>query len=393
MKTFKAIIETPRRGVITKEIEAEDIEQAKRVARGMGKIISVKKVIRFRTLESPLSLSERQIFLQRLAAMQQSKVGAGEALALMEATFDGGIKRVSGRMLKQIESGADIGQAMERIGAPHFPNNVVALVRSGSKGGDTASALRNASEFEAEMERIKKDSGNGIWSGLVGFASAAGIIFGTTRYMGPQVMESDLIKLAGDKVDVGWAQTLGSVSEWIMGIMSLIMVLLYLLNAIGRRVSPKQADKIILKIPFYKDLVLSRNNYSTLYGLSLLVGSGVPMEQALSLSANASPKGSMQEDLKAAARNVKEGKPWASAMSNLHATDRAALSSSMDRESVANSLNALSKQYKSIYGQRVAALAPILQGIAVIFLCIAGAVLFGLTMVPMMQFATAGTSL
>lgn len=393
MKTFEAVIETSRRGLVTKEIEAENLEQAQRTARSLGKIISIKKVTRFKSLENPLSMSERQIFLQRLAAMQQSKVGAGEALALMEATFDGGIKRIAGRMLKQIELGADIGQAMERIGAPHFPNNVVALVRSGSRGGDTASALRNACEFEAEMDRIKRDSGSGIWSGMVGFVSAAGIIFGTTRYMGPQVMESDLIKLAGDKVDVGWAQTLGSVSEWIMGIMSVIMIMLFLLNAIGRRTYPKHADKLILKIPFYKDLVLARNNYSTLYGLSLLVGSGVPMEQALMLSASASPKGSMQEDLKAAAKNVRDGKPWAAAMSNLHPTDRAALGTSMDRDSVSNSLNALSKQYKSIYGQRVSALSPILQGIAVIFLCIAGAVLFGLTMVPMMQFATAGSSL
>lgn len=393
MKTFKAIIETSRRGVVTKEIEAENIEQAQRVARSMGKVISIKKVIRFKSLEAPLSLADRQIFLQRLAAMQQSKVGAGEALALMEATFDGGIKRIAGRMLKQIESGADIGDAMERIGAPDFPTNVVALVKSGSKGGDTASALRNASEFEAEMDRIKRDSGAGIWSGLTGFISAAGIIFGTTRYMGPQVMESDLIKLAGDKIDVGWAETMGSVSEILMGIMSLIMILLFLLNKLGRQISPKQADKIILKIPFYKDLVLSRNNYSTLYGLSLLIGSGVPMEQALSLSASASPKGSMQEDLKAASKNVREGKPWASAMSTLHPTDRAALGSSLDRESVANSLNALSKQYKAIYGQRVATLSPVLQGIAVIFLCIAGAVLFGLTMIPMMQFASAGSSL
>jgi len=389
MKTFKAIIET-RRGVVTKEIEAENIDQARRMIRDQGKIISIKKVFRLKSLEAPLSIGERQIFLQRLAAMQQSKVGAGEALALMEATFDGAIKRTAGRMLKQVESGADIGIAMERIGPPDFPNNVVALVRSGSKGGDTASALRNASEFEAEMDRIKRESGSGIWSGIIGFVSAAGITFGTTRYFGPQVMESDLIKLAGNKINVGWAESLGSFAEWSMGIMSIIMLFLFLLSSLGRRVSPKQADKIILKIPFYKDLVLSRNNYSTLYGLSLLVGSGVPMEQALSLSVNASPKGSMQEDLKAAVRNVREGKPWSQAMTNLHATDRAALGSSMDRESVANSLNALSKQYRSMYGQRVAALSPILQSISVLFLCIAGAVLFGLTIIPMMQFATAG---
>lgn len=389
MKKFKAIIQG-KKGLITKEIEAVNIDQAKKTARTLGKMISIKKINSFSLLEPGLSISERQIFLQRLAAMQQSKVGAGEALSLMESTFTGGIKKISGRMLKQVEAGADIGEAMERIGAPDFPSSVVALVKSGSSSGSTANSLRNAAEFEAEMSRIKRDSGQGIWSGIFGFISAVAITFGTTRYMGPLVMESDLLKIAGDKIEVGWAESLASISEWSMGFLAALFIILFLLGSLGRLTMPKQADKVILKIPFYKDLVLSRNNYATLYGLALLIESGVSMEKALQLSADAAPKGALQEDLKNAVSNVKTGRPWADAMKNLHPTDRAALGSSMDRKEVANSLSALSKQYKAIYAARVAVLAPALQGIAVLFLVISGAVLFGLTIVPMLQLATVG---
>lgn len=389
MDKFRIIIQG-KKGLVTKEIEAINIEQAKRASRSIGKIISIKKINSVSFFEPKLSISDRQIFLQRLAAMQQSKVGTGEALSLMESTFTGPIKKISGRMLKQIESGADIGEAMERIGSPDFPGNVVALVKSGSSGGDTASSLRNAAEFEAEMDRIKRDSGQGIWSGVFGFLSAVGITFGTTRYMGPMVMESDLLKIAGDKIEVGWAENLATFSEWSMGILAITFTLLFILGSFGRLVAPKQADKLILKIPFYKDLILSRNNYATLYGLSLLVGSGVSMEKSLQLSADAAPKGALQEDLKAAVSHVRSGKPWANAMKNLHPTDRAALGSSMDRKEVANSLSALSMQYRAIYSARVAVLAPALQGTAVLFLVISGAVLFGLTIVPMLQLATVG---
>lgn len=389
MKTFKAIIET-RKGIVHKEFEAEDLLRAEKMAKRYGRVISIKKIFSTKAFESKMSMADRQVLLQRLAAMQQSKVGAGEALTLMEATFSGTIKRIASTMLKKVEAGDDLGQAMESIGPPDFPRNTVALIKAGSKGGDTASALRNAAEFEAEMDRIKRESGSGIWSGVFGFLSAVGITFGTTRYMGPQVLESDLMQIAGDSIDVDWAITLGTVAEIGMGFFAIIFLFLFLLGTIGRLAIPKHADNVIMKIPFYKDLVLSRNNYITLYGLSLLVNSGVPMEQALGLSAEASPKGQMQEDLKRSVKHVKEGKPWATAMRNLEATDRAALGSSLDREGVAMSLDALSKQYRSLYATRSAAVAPILQGISVIFLVISGVVLFGMTIVPILQFATSG---
>lgn len=389
MKVFKAVIEVPRKGLLEKEFECETIEEAERIARGYGKVISCKKIFSLGKLEPALENSDRQIFMQRLAAMQASKVGAGEALALIEATFTGKIKRVAGRMLKLIEQGSDIGEAMDKLGAQDFPKSTVALVIAGSKGGDTASALRNAAEFEAEMERIKREGGAGLGSGIVGFLSAVGITFGTTRYMGPKTLESDLMAIAGESIDVDWAITLGSFCEWSMGLFSLLALSLWLLSGWVKKITPLFADQLILKIPFYKDLVLSRNNYTTLYGLSMLTKSGVPMEQALKLSAEGSPKGQLQQDLFDAVDNVKRGKPWSDAMQNLHPTDRASLGSSLDREGVARALDAIAVQYRSLYGTRIKTLAPIIQGIAVTFLCLSGAVLFGLTIVPMMQFATA----
>ena len=389
MNKFTATIES-KKGIITRDIEAENIEAATRVSRKYGKLITIKKTMNNDWMYSGLSVSDRQVFLQRLSAMYASKVGAGESLSLMEQHFEGQIKRVAGRMLKLVENGADIGEAMEAIGAPDFPSTTVALVRAGSRGGDTAAALRSAAEFEMEMVRIKRESGSGLGSAVVGFLSAVGITFGTTRYFGPMMLESDLMQIAGDSIDVGWAQNLGFISEIFMGLFATMFVFLYLLSTVGKKTIPTLSDKLILKIPFYRDLVLSKNNYTTIYGLSLLVKSGVPMEQALSLAGESSPPGVMQDNLKDAVKNVREGRPWATAMQNLHPTDRAALGSSLDKEGLALSLDAISIQYRSLYGSRVAILSPVLQMISVIFLCISGVVLFGLTVVPILQFAGAG---
>jgi type II secretory pathway component PulF len=389
MKKFKATIES-RGGLIVKIIEANDIAHATRISRKDGQLISIKKTANTDWMYSGLGISDRQVFLQRLGAMYQSKVGAGESLSLMEQTFEGQIKRVASRMLKLVENGADIGEAMESIGAPDFPATTVALVTAGSLGGDTAAALRSAADFEMEMDRIKRDSGSGIGSAIMGFLSAVAITFGTTRYFGPKMLESDLMKIAGDSIDVGWAETLATISEISMGIFALMFLSLFLLSTVGKMVMPIVSDKIILRIPFYRDLVLSRNNYTTIYGLSLLINSGVPMEQALGLAAKSSPPGIMRDNLSNAVDNVRHGKPWAMAMDSLHPTDRAALGSSLDKEGLANSLDAISAQYRSLYGTRVAILSPVLQMISVIFLVLSGVVLFGLTVVPILQFAGAG---
>lgn len=389
MKKFSATIET-KKGIENRIIEADSIESATRISRKYGKLITIKKTANNDWMQSGLNISDRQVFLQRLSAMYASRVGAGESLSLMEQHFEGQIKRVAGRMLKLVENGADIGEAMEGIGAPDFPSTTVALVKSGSKGGDTAASLRSAAEFEMEMVRIKRESGSGIWSAVGGFFTAVGLTFGTTRYFGPMMLESDLMQIAGDGINVQWAKDLGLFSEIFMGLFAFVFIALYLLSTVGKKLMPTVSDKIILKIPFYRDLVLSKNNYTTTYGLSLLVKSGVPMEQALRLAGESSPPGIMRDNLNDAVKNVKEGRPWAQAMQNLHPTDRAALGSSLDKEGLSLSLDAISLQYRSLYGSRIAILSPMLQMISVIFLCISGVVLFGLTVVPVLQFAGAG---
>ncbi len=388
LKRWKIIAESRGR-IQTHEIEALTQHDAQRAARKFGKVMSVKKVRGFR-IEIPLEIQDRQVLLHRLAAMAAAKVGTGEALALIEDNFSGAIKRVSGRLLKQVEAGADLGQAMETIGAPNFPANVVALVRAGFRGGNSAAALRNAAEFEAEMQRIKKGNLGEIYAGLFGFLSAAAITFGTTRVMAPMMAESPLMKMAGEDASNPIFSVLASISEITMGIMTLIFLALLALSTVGRWINAVWADRLILRIPFYKDLVLSRNNYTTLYSLSLLVHSGVPMEHALQLSSESAPPGGMRDDLQNAVAAVKKGRPWAKAMRNLEPTDKAALAGAMDRESIAVILDALSHQYRQLYASRIATLAPMLKGVAALFLVMSGAVLFGLTIMPVLKMAADG---
>jgi general secretion pathway protein F len=391
MKAWAVVYEDAgKRKVVETEVYAETAKDAENKVRRRGRVLSVKKKMSFSFAAARLSQDERQILLQRLGTMLECRMGASAALKLIERTFKGAIKSTAGKMLKYVEQGDDIPTAMEHIGEPAFPRQMTALVKAGSKAGNTGKALLHAAAFEMEIDQVKRNNVWAMWFSIIGFLFAALTIFATKYYFAPKILGSELIKMAGSAVDTTGAMRMLDFSVILMGVFGFGFVLLLILGTFGRLVLPSQSDKVVVRIPFYKDLVLSRNNYITLYGLSLLVSSGVPMEQSLSLSAEGTPKGLMRDDLNNAVEAVRRGRNWAEAMRYLHPTDRAALASVQDREQAGKSLKALSDQYRTIYGQRVKATTPILMLISAGFLTLAGLILYKLGVEPILQVAAKG---
>ena len=392
MKTWKVTIEDPiKRKIDQIEVYAPTQKEGLDKARKKGRVLSIKRKWGIEEMVKPrLKIDERQMFLQRLGTMQECKMGASEALRLIERTFTGSIQQVAHKMLRYVEQGDDIPSAMENIGEPDFPRNMVALVKAGSKSGSTGTAIKHAAAFELEIEQVKKNNVWALWFSIMGFVFAAITIFGTKYYFAPAILGSEMVKMAGDAVDTTWAINLMNFSAVAMGVMALLFFTLMGLGTLGRLVAPSKADMVVVRIPFYKDLVLARNNYVTLYALATLVGNGVPMEQSLVLAAESTPKGIMRDDLELAVSAVKRGKDWPEAMRYLHPTDRAALSSVQDRDQAARALRSLSDQYRQLYGQRVKATTPIFMLISASFLVMAGIVLFGLGVEPILQIAAKG---
>lgn len=372
------------------EIQARNKDEALSHINKMGRVVTFRRRVSL-DLRSGLSPADRQIFFTRLSAMLSSRVGTSDALTLMRDTFTGKIQEVSARLLSYVESGDDLAAAFERVGNPDFPEATVALIRAGSRSGETWRAIKDAAEFEYQLHNIKKGAAKGLWTGIGSFIGAGLMTVASTLYVGPKIMESDLIKAANKNgaVNIDWINDIAFVTGYTMGAMMIIGVLLWLLASVGRQVMPVQADKIILKVPYYKDLVLSRNNFVVLYGLALLIKSGVRTEEALRLSSESAPKGALRADLSAAMHAVKTGRQWPKVMQTLHPTDKAALMSATDREQVASTLDTLANQYRELYAQRLSSFVPIINLLAALFMSIAGGLLFGQAIMPMLM-ATEG---
>jgi general secretion pathway protein F len=384
MPLYEGKVKTRSNAVRKVEVQARNAVEARRHLGKMGRVVAFKRKLSM-DVSRGMSAADRQIFFTRLSSMLSSRVGTSAALTLLRDTFNGKIQEVSARLLSYVESGDDLAEAMERIGSPDFPEATIALIKAGTRSGETWRAVKDAAEFEYELATIKKGASKGLWMGIGSFVMAGLMTVVSTLWVGPKIMGSSLIKSAGSAVDIGWINSVAYVVGYIMAFLLVVGLAFGLLASVGRRIVPVAADKLILKVPFYKDLVLSRNNFIVLYGLSLLVKSGVRTEEALRLSADGAPRGALRTDLLQATHAVKTGQPWPKAMTTLHPTDKAALISASDREQVANTLGTLARQYRELYGQRLASFVPVINLIAALFMSIAGGLLFGQSILPMLM--------
>lgn len=388
MRSFKATIKSSS-GIEHILVAAPNMEAARREAGRKGRVLKIKLVPRL-VFGGGMSITDRTVFFQRLSSMVASRVSMSEALKIIHSSFGGNVREVAAILRQHIESGASLPEAMSLAGERFFPEAVQALVRTGSHGGDIAHALREAARFELELESVKKESSQGLWSAGIGFLTGVGTLFGSTLYVGPMIMGSDLMKIGKSSVDIGWVTTLSTSLNWTVGVfMGIFLVSLFSLMLL-RPLFPSAVDRVILKIPFYRDLVLAKQNYIVFFGLGILLGAGLRLEECLRLSRDNSPRGELRDDLERARKTIVGGSssPWPYVMTTLHPTDKAALATAQDRTQIATTIGELAIQYRNLYRQRIAVFVPAAQILAAIFLSLAGVVLFGVAIVPLLQMTS-----
>lgn len=383
MKNFKIKV-TSGRKVIEATISAANIQEARKLAAKRGQVLSVKST--GGAGGSKLSLQDRLMLFQRLASMLASKVGASEALEIIYQSFTGSIREAARILRDEITAGASLFEAMERAGPKYFPEAIVAIVKTGSRGGDLAMALREAARFERELAQVKKDSSKGITSALMGFLAGVITILASTYYVAPMILNSSLVTASGG-ADVGWVMTLANTISIIALVASAIMGSIFVYGVVLRPFAPAAVDRGILRIPFYRDMALAKTNYMVFFGLAVLLKAGLRVEESLELTIEAAPKGELRNDLERARNALVKGspKPWASYMTMLHPTDKAALATASDQTQTARTIEELAHTYQGLYKSRLELFVPAVQGFSAIFLALAGFVLFGVSVIPLMQ--------
>lgn len=367
------------------KIAATNVETARRLSSRFGAVLSVTRDNE-QSGKRGMSGDERYTFLMRLSTMLGSKMATAESLRLLRDSFEGPISDAAARLLERINVGTDLPTAIseEKI---HFPGPVGMIIKVAAKSGQIFTALKDAADFEQRMASVRKTSGNTIISACFGFVFAAFTVVVSVFWIGPMTMKMGIIAENKDKVDVAWVNQLAEGIAIVIAIGGVGLVGLMWLGTMGRALFPEWSDRIIMRIPYYSDIMMAQDNYLVLRRLALMIGTGVRVEEALMSAEESAKPGMLRKNLKAAIQNLRSGQKWSTAMSTLHPTDRAALALAADRGQIADNLNMIAQQAQDLYLKRINSFAPILMVSAALALSLAGLVLFGQTMLPMLQVA------
>lgn len=382
MPTFAARVVTPEGMVRNHEIEASSIDLARYQADRLGQVLTLKKKFKFDP-SIGMTTPERHNFMLRLSAMMAANMSVTEALTVIADNFGGRIQKAAKGLLGRLQAGMEFDEAIS-VDYKNFKPATSALLKAGIKTGDTQKALADAVEFEQLMAKVAKGAYKHFMWAFVAFTVAFAITYYTIYYFAPMILENPMIK-NNKAIDVKWAWVFSHVLLWVMGIKLALFTAFLLLGTVVRQLIPNLADKLILKIPNYKDLVLSRQNYITLYKLSMMVDRGMTMEDTLRYTEFEAPAGALKTDLRRARRFLEEGKPWPRALESLHPTDRAALSSATHNQDQARTLDALATQYRDLYISKVNSFGPAIEFTSALYLVAATVSLICLTVIPTMQ--------
>lgn len=383
MRDFTAKIST-RRGVEEQLVAADNLEEARNKVRHHGRILSIKAKSSWSiTATKALSPAQRVTFLQKLSTMVGSKVQLETALKTLELAFTGPIRAASTSIIAKIGNGTDFADALKSM-PKDFPEGTTALIDAGMRSGEFHTALSDAALFELEMQDIKKTSSGGLWEGIIYLVAGAALILATAYGFGPYFMSTSFMQTAD--IDIGWVVMLSDLLGGFIALISAIVIAVLILTKVIRPITPVFADKITLRLPFYRELALNRQHYIVFYTLSRLVDSGIRLDLAISISIQAAPKGEVKEDLQRALESLKKGNDnWALSMHNISDIDKAALTTSQNIKDVTRAIKSVSEGKKNDYARTLRATVPIVSGLGYFMMVSAGFLLFAFTTFPTLQ--------
>ena len=273
----------------------------------------------FAKLKNRITTKDKIIFTRQFATL----IGAGLPLAnalrlLAEQTDAPGMKSVVEDLLANVEAGKSLTQACEKH--PQVFNRLfVALVSAGEMSGTLDQSLKRlADQQEKDAAMISKIRGAMIYPAIVLVVILFVMVFMLVEVV-PQV-ESLYNDLGEDlpsmtQVLVGIANFL--IDNWVFIVLGLVFLVWVIMNFRTTKSGIKMAATMKLNIPLFKGLFHRLYNARFARTAQILLMSGVPMIDVMSISAESMSNVVMEELIGKATEKVKGGKPLSEALSGL----------------------------------------------------------------------------
>jgi type IV pilus assembly protein PilC len=313
---YKAKDKTGR--LVTGEVEAANVTEAAKLVRSKGYfVISIRSKIDspfglIRKLRERITTKDVSTFTRQLSTMINAGLPITEALLILRSQTKGSMQKIVAQILADVEAGESLSASMGKH-PKIFTRTYIALVKSGEVGGvmDTV-LLRLADTLEKQQEFTGKVKGALIYPAIIVvgmlIVSLIMMIFVIPR-LTSLYAEFDAELPLPTRILIGISDFM--VQYWyilaVLGGIGIYLFGLYRKTAEGRR----KTDELMFKIPIFGDLQHQIILTELTRTMSLMVGAGVPILEALNITSEVVGNTVISEALKDAARQVEKGFPIA----------------------------------------------------------------------------------
>lgn len=323
MTTFIYKAKKGPREIVEGELEAPDETQAISALDQLGLVpmaIQVKSSVSQKTprvsSSLPRGIKRREVndFVRSLANLVKGNVPILKALSLLEKQALGKMKGVLTDLVNAVRQGSSLSEAMERQ-SHVFPRLLIGMVRGGESAGLLGEMLEKTADHEEKAEDLRKRIKGAMAYPFFVLAMGVGTIFILLVYFMPRLMET----YVSNNQALPWpTEVTLSVGHFLSGNWYWLVGAFFLIYAFIRRKGGSSEgpwDRIKLKLPFTKSLILKSTVVSFSRTLGLLLAHSVPLVKAVPLAAETVTNYIMARRLKAVQGNlVKHGSTLGAAL-------------------------------------------------------------------------------
>lgn len=255
------------------------------------------------------------IFTRELSAMISAGVPLLRSLNSLEKyNRNPTLKKILGNVIKDVEGGSSLADALEKY--PNDFNDIyVNMVRVGEAAGILDEILQRLATQQEKSNSIRKKIKSAMTYPIVLITITVIAFFGLMLFVIPQI-GSILKELGGADAELpALTRAMLAISDffvnrWYIVVPILAGVIVFILRYIKTTKGKRKFDKLILKLPVIKPLIVKVTTAQFARTFSVLMGAGVAVLESLHITARSLGNTVYEDALIKAAEEVKNGKQF-----------------------------------------------------------------------------------
>lgn len=236
-------------------------------------------------MERPLSHLEVVLFCRQLSVLLSSGMPIHEALkALQQPDGNTPLQRMIDRLLRTVMQGRALHEAMQEL-PQVFPVRIISLVRAGEESGSLDIILKRLADFlEKSYEATEKFKSVLLYPVILGVTTLGAFLFMTVF-----ILPTFATLLDNLHAETPWLTrillTIAAVfQQYNKEILLTVAVVIFFILLLWQQENFRTAvDRLKIRLPFYGNLIQHSEWMMVLGTLSMLVGNGIRIHDAIAL--------------------------------------------------------------------------------------------------------------